>query len=151
MRLYRLCQSRWADSAFSGEGAARFPARWHRRGTHVVYTATHTALAALEVLVHFDWDTAPTYVLVAAEVPDDAIEAVTPGQLPTGWDSPADMNATQRFGTAWVDSGRSLGLAVPSVVVPEAVNVLVNPRHPRMAEVLIEAPRPFSFDPRLRP
>lgn len=105
----------------------------------------------LEVLVHIGREQAPTdYVFVEAVIPDDAIETLDPSLLPTQWQAeppPAELVA---IGDDWVRSRRSLALCVPSALIPQEWNVMVNPAHPRFAEITIPgAPQPTILNPRL--
>lgn len=82
---------------------------------------------------------------------DDELVDVSPAEsLPDGWDADPAPAAAQRFGDAWLaaDASRPV-LRVPSAVVRAGWNYLINPRHPRFAEVQIGEPRPFDFDARL--
>jgi RES domain-containing protein len=150
MRVYRLIRARWVGQALTGEGARRYGSRWNPKGVPMVYTASTLSLAALEALVHFAIDTAPLdYVALTIRVPDDAVERVAANTLPAGWNAMAAPAACQEVGARWAAEGRSLGLAVPSVVVPSEDNILLNPRHPDFAKVALEKQEPFLFDSRL--
>ena len=46
-------------------------------------------------------------------------------------------------------AGKSLALRVPSVVVPQEWNYLINPAHPAFARLEIGKAQPLAFDPRL--
>lgn len=93
---------------------------------------------------------APTdFVVIPADVPDDAVESLSEPDLPEDWRALPARDGTRNRGTAWIASGASLALRVPSVVVPGELNVLLNPRHPDFPRVRIGAPLPFLFDPRL--
>lgn len=148
MRVYRLCKARWAPTAFSGEGSMRYPGRWHFAGIPMVYMASSKALAALEVLVHMEIRHAPAdFVLIPAELPAKLAKPLkTP---PKGWDRLPPTEVSQQFGTDWLESGASVALRVPSVVIPGEINVLLNPLHPDFPQIKISDPEPFSFDPRL--
>lgn len=116
----------------------------------MVYTASTLSLAALETLVHFAIDTAPLdYVALTIRVPDDAVERLSPTQLPAGWDATPAPAACQELGARWAAKARSVGLAVPSVVIPSEDNVLLNPLHPDFVNVVLEKQEPFRFDSRL--
>jgi RES domain-containing protein len=102
-------------------------------------------------LVHIDRLRAPSdYVFVEAEIPNDAIEKLKIDRLPPDWRSMPPPLELRVIGDAWIRAQRSLALRVPSVVVPEEHNLLVNPVHPRFSELhIIGSPEPVVFDPRL--
>lgn len=119
----------------------------------MVYTSESLSLAALEYLVHVDPATAPRdLVALRVEVPDEPGlgAAVEVAQFPPGeWrDYPAPEWQAE-LGDLWLDDGTFLWLAVPSAIVPEERNILLNPAHPRMAAVRVTDVRPFRFDMRL--
>ena len=110
----------------------------------MLYTAEHPALATWEVVVHFGLpiEAAPLdQRLVTLQVPDRAAE-----QMLRLSDTPADP---RRVGLDWLERGTSLLLEVPSVVIPQSRNVLLNPQHPDMTEVRIEDCCVFAFDGRV--
>jgi RES domain-containing protein len=89
-------------------------------------------------------------VLVPADLPEDlAIERVERDQLPPGWRKTPAPEALARLGTEWLRSRRTLALSVPSAVVPQERNYLLNPAHPDFARVALGRREPFSFDPRM--
>lgn len=151
MRLWRLTRAPFATASFDGTGAARGGGRWNSRGVHVAYAASSRALAILELLVHITRQNAPSdYVFVEAELPDDAIEHLNTAQLPADWRAEPPPASLRAIGDEWARTNRSLALRVPSAVVPEEFNVLVNPRHARFRELRITgAPQPVVLDPRL--
>jgi RES domain-containing protein len=149
LRVWRLATRR--HSAFDGEGARLAGGRWNRRGTALVYTSDSLALAALEYLVNVDPDTAPDdLVAVAALVPDTlAIKRVAPDELPKNWRTFPAPSELAALGTKWAEALETAILQVPSAVVPQESNVILNPRHPDFAKVAMSAPVPFSFDARV--
>jgi len=150
MRVYRLIRPQWLSQALTGEGARRYGSRWNPKGIPMVYTASSLSLAALETLVHFSVDTAPLdYVALTIRVPDDGVKRLPDEQLPIDWNTTPAPAACREVGAHWVAGGKSLGLAVPSVVVPSEENVLLNPLHPDFANVALDKQEPFLFDPRL--
>jgi RES domain-containing protein len=139
MELWRLCRRPFAD--LSGEGARRLGGRWNSPGRAVVYLAEHPALAAMEVRVHLDlpFELLPAdFVLMRIAVPDGLIAGLAGAQ-----------SETVAAGDAWLTGARSAALRVPSVLVPYAWNVLLNPGHPAAPEARVLANEPFGFDPRL--
>ena len=140
MRLWRL--AREAHSALDGEGARMFGGRWNSPGRPTVYCAESAALAVLEVRVHLDLplDLLPEdYRLFTIETGDVEFE-----------DAPPQAVETSRiFGDEWLASGRSAILRVPSIILPEEWNVLINPLHAQAQHIQVVSRRPFLFDSRL--
>lgn len=149
MSIWRLARAHFA--ALDGEGARRYGARWTSPGLPAVYAASHLSLAALEYLAHIDIEDVPGD-LVALEigVPEDADRLVLDtNALPARWFETPPPSGCRAIGDAWLSSGQALIFQVPSVLVPEEMNVLVNPGHPRAGEVRVLGSRPFGYDPRL--
>ena len=152
MRLkgWRLVSERWLSTAFSGEGARLAGGRWNSKGTGVVYLGGSLALAALELLVHLDHEQAlASHYAIPVEFDESLVVTVAEGDLPDGFPGAETIPATQRLGDAWVASGSSPVLRVPSAVVQVEYNYLFNPAHPNATEVEIGEARPFSYDSRL--
>lgn len=150
MRVWRISKAKYAHSAFSGEGARLFDARWNFAGSPMVYTSSSLALAAIEFFVHLDPSEAPMdLVSLLAEMPDSAaVERAEIEQLPHDWRR-TDHEVLQQFGTEWIKSGRSVALIVPSAAVDGEWNVLLNPGHPEFRRVQISEPTPFHYDERM--
>lgn len=70
-------------------------------------------------------------------------------QLPTNWRCYAQPRSTQLLGRDWLESRRSLVLAVPSSVVVDQLNYLINPEHPHFSEMIVSKPHSYRFDRRL--
>lgn len=148
--VWRLLTDRFAHSAFSGAGARLYGGRWNLKGTPMVYTAGSQSLAMLEMLVQ-DEPLRARYVMLSATLPANLkIEHVTPAQLPVDWRDAGARDQLQAIGNAWVERNESAALAVPSAVIPDETNYLLNPRHPSMARIVIGKPREFITDLRLR-
>jgi len=139
MLAWRLCRAPFAD--LSGDGARLYGGRWNTPGHSMVYAADAAALAVLEVRVHLDLppDLLPEdYVLVTIDLADLPVETLT--SLPDN---------SRAFGDEWLRQGRSPILLVPSFIVPESSNLLLNPAHPLVAAARIVGIRKFVFDLRL--
>lgn len=149
MRCYRLCESRFR--ALDGAGARLYGGRWNHPGRAVVYTCSSRALAALELLTRIRrTDAPPDLVLLTIELPESAgIEQVMPRRLPADWQTVPAPRACQDLGERWLRKGRDLVLQVPSVLVPEEPDFVINPGHPGFVAVRVVAGRPFRFDHRL--
>lgn len=148
MRAWRLAPGRYPP--FDGEGARRFGGRWNSPGVPLVYLADSLALAVLETLVHMEREHLPDDLVARRiEIPDDAVEVLE--TVPAEWLSDPLRRQTRRFGDAWVREGRSLALRVPSAVIPQEFNLLLNPQHSRAGEMRMLDEHPFSLDPRVVP
>lgn len=136
----------------TGAGSLHAEGRWHRRGVPVIYAGLGAEICALEKLVHTGPLLPIDLVVVALSLPDAPGLYETPdlGGLP-GWDATPPGSSSADFGTAFLRSGRALGFVVPSAAMPEARNLVLNPLHPRFADVAMALIRPFRFDSRLRP
>lgn len=149
MRVWRLSREPYCRDRV-GLGARAQGGRWSPAGTGVLYCSSARSLAALEYLAHIGTTYPRDLVLVALDLPDSSIiEQVPLESLPESWQSPLPSTACQAWGAAWVASNRSLGIAVPSVIVPEERNVVLNTNHAEMASVTLTPIRRFHFDLRL--
>ncbi len=148
MEAWRITRAKKTADAFSGEGARLYGGRWNSPGIRMVYTAGSRSLAILEVLVHLT-KSAPlnNYVLYRVGC-DDSLVQILNG-LPPGWNSEPPSLASQSVGDAWVSSATHPVLSVPSAIVPEERNYLLNPAHSGVSQIVIERPVPLHFDPRL--
>ncbi|MFN2386217.1 MAG: RES family NAD+ phosphorylase [Thermoanaerobaculia bacterium] len=149
MRVWRICRK--PHAAFDGEGARLAGGRWNLKGSAVVYTSSSLSLAALEMLVHFDIGDAPDdLVSVWAELPAALqIKRLTPAELPRRW---RDLPAPEELaiiGTDWVASGATAVLSVPSAIVEQEQNYLLNPYHEDFRRVSVGTAEAFRFDTRL--
>lgn len=148
MFVHRLCRA--AHRALDGEGASLAGGRWNTPGRPAVYTSLHLSLAALEYLTHLEVRRAPPdLVAFTIEIPDRPVSSLDPAALPADWNSRADHPWCAAYGDDWIAEGRTLSLRVPSAIIPEEHNLILNPAHPDFAAITIAAERPFSFDPRL--
>ncbi|MES2262069.1 MAG: RES domain-containing protein [Pseudomonadota bacterium] len=149
MRLWRITQRRYALDKLCA-GAALYGGRWNPIGMPALYCGTSIAICTLEKFVHVPSLILPPLVLVAVDILDTSA-LFEPGMaaLPSGWDAMPTSDAAQAFGGNWLAGGRELGLKVPSAIVPEEANVILNPHHPDYVQVTLSVIRPFTFDERM--
>jgi len=137
--------------SLAGDGALRAPGRWHSRGHRVVYCAQSPAAALLETLVHFEIDIQGMpvrYRLLKIEAADDApIERVAVEDLPVNWTQTTEV--TRELGDRWLVKGSAALLSVPSAIVPETFNVLLNPAHQDAKRIVVAQTGEHAIDPRL--
>ena len=136
----------------SCKGSREAGGHWNSIGTGALYTGATVELCALEKWVHIDEeDPDAKLVLVSVEVPDGPglCRTFTADELPHGWDDvPVSVHA-QKFGTQFLKDCEYLYMCVPSVIIPEACNYVINPGHPAYGQVKLAIARDFSFDPRM--
>ncbi|MBC7779934.1 MAG: RES family NAD+ phosphorylase [Proteobacteria bacterium] len=156
VHLWRIAADtpQWNAADMDGKGAAAKGARWNKPREHVTYTSTSISLAAWETRAHLGKAGARlpfNRCLVRLEVPDDVwkdrASAATP--LPVGWNAIPEGMVSRELGSAWLANGRNALLAVPSVVIEEEYNVLINPAHGDAARVVATKVRRFVYDPRV--
>jgi RES domain-containing protein len=137
----------------TGKGAEITGGRWNEKGMAVVYAAENRSLACLETVVHLAAGGLPfNRYLVEISIPDPiwaTAQKETPASLPVGWDAEPASRASISFGTAWLRSGRSAILILPSVIVSEECCVLVNPAHADSTGIRALKSRRWLYDPRM--
>jgi RES domain-containing protein len=147
MLLWRISN----HASLNGAGGIDYPGRWHLRGMRVVYCAASPPGALIEVLVHLELDDLSfprQYQLLKVKGPEAATkESVDASTLPVNWQD--DMAVTARIGDVWLRRRSSALLEVPSAIMPETSNWLLNPEHPDTAQFSIEWHHRFSLDGRL--
>src|SRR5882762_11162228 len=140
MEIYRMHRS--ARAAGDYTEAMLAGGRWNPIGAPTLYTARHLSLACIEILVHLDKSQLPRdYVWSRAQLSN------TPEVLFFG-----DLNhvgSCQATGNRWVAAGNQLAIQVPSIVIPEEFNILLNPNHAHYHDLGWSEALPFRFDPRL--
>ncbi len=145
--------ARYPAEDLSGTGAKLAGGRWNAPDHAVVYASTTRALACLETVVHLNAGGLPlNRYLVEITIPDPvwaAAQRETQHSLPVGWDAEPASLTSIGFGTDWLRGGGSALLVLPSVIVPEEFNVLLNPEHPDAGAVTCRKLRKWLYDPRL--
>jgi len=147
---WRITSEKYADTAFNGEGAKEYGGRFNSVGTLVVYTSESISLATLELLAKAGGrQRLSGRVVLPVTFDESQVIAYDAGDLPQGWDARPYGPASQQVGDEWIRAEESLVLRVPSVVVPEEHNYLINPKHPEFGELKFGEPRSLDPDPRL--
>ncbi len=143
----------WSAEDMAGKGAAHKGARWNNAGEHVTYTATSISLAAWETRAHFGKGAGLPWnrYLVRVDVPDDvwAAREILTRPPAIGWDAIPEGLVSRAAGSAWLSSARTALLCVPSVIIIEEDNVLINPAHPDAKRIAAIKVRRFVYDHRV--
>jgi len=147
---WRIVKARYATAAFDGEGAKRSGGRWNSPGRRVIYTSATASLAILEILAHLGSARALTaWVLIECRFEPQLMTSIDPSTLPPQWQRYPAPAGVQTLGDRWIEAGISAVLAVPSVLVPQEKNYMLNPAHPDFARIEILPAVPFALDARL--
>lgn len=152
VRIYRITHRKYADAPYSGKGGLYAAGRWHHQGHLVTYASESLALATLEQLGRARAMQRLKEMVYAPAALDPAV-VIRPREsnLPEDWDRRPPGTASQDYGDRWWQTQMSAALRVPSVILPEGYNYVLNPTHPDFGDairVLGEA-RPLQLDPRL--
>ena len=148
--VWRIVSAHYKDKAYTGDGARIHGGRWNSKGVAVVYVAGSLALASIEMIVNLP---APKllqkYVRISAQISSDLVSDLSEADLPEDWNSRPISPSTRAIGDLWVKKQSSAVLRVPSIVVPDEYNYLLNPAHADFAKIEIGKPIIYYFDPRL--
>lgn len=150
MHVYRIAKRAFIDD-FSGEGARLYGGRWNKRGSNMLYTASSRALATVEYLVHLPMNIIPKDLsILELHIPDQIRgNQIQISDLPKNWmNYPAPL-ALMEIGEMWLKSSETLYLKVPSVVVKNEWNILINPKHIQFNEIQFGEVEDYQFDQRL--
>ena len=153
MRVFRIEKEKYLNQALSGKGAALSPRnRWNGFGTFMVYTAHSRALALLELAVHLDFIESPIADrhFVEIDIPDNLqIVELTVDVLPKNWQASPPGNETQQVGDHFVIQQQAAVLKVPSSIVPQEFNYLINPLHKHAGRITKISQEIIRIDHRL--
>jgi RES domain-containing protein len=143
---WRLIKKKYQNRAFDGYGAKRYGGRWNSIGVPLCYTSGSLALAALELLVNLEEEEVlNAYCSIPIKIPSELCRALDLLKLPSDWDYDPPAIATKAIGDKWVKDRTSLALRVPSSIIKEEFNYLINPEHPDIKKLIIGEPRPFDY------
>lgn len=151
MELYRITQEAYS-SDLSGDGSRIFGGRWNSEGRYALYTSANRSLALLETLAHIPAKLFRNkkYILVTIFLPDKAsLKFIEEKDLPNNWDALDIQHVTQKIGDNFLEEQKCLLFRVPSVLMPEEFNYIINPLHPSMKQVKVIHQREIRFNDRL--
>lgn len=148
---WRIVKKKHVKYAFRGDGSRVYGGRWNSVGIPVVYTADSISLAVLEIIVHLENHEFlfNSYVKLPVMFDSKLVVELNRNKLPRNWNALPPPVSTQKIGVDWVSSLKSVVFKVPSSVIPDEYNFLINPNHPDFHLVKIGAAQNFAFDSRL--
>ncbi|SRX76139.1 hypothetical protein AEQU3_03137 [Aequorivita antarctica] len=135
----------------SGEGARLFGGRWNKVGDGMLYFSQNLSLSLLEIIVHVDYAALPLdYSFLEVEIPDSTIKKIQSIDfIEPKWSTEAAVNQLQMLGSNWLKKKDSLAMSVPSAVMYQENNILINPSHMDFEKLKIIKIGKMDFDPRL--
>jgi RES domain-containing protein len=148
MEIYRICLAKWAEKL----GASGNSARWNSKGRFMIYTASSRALACLKNVVHRSGaGLTQLFKVQVIEASDTVgVTEITSDALSADWAAYDSYPETQALGDRWLDSQASVLLRVPSAIIPNEFNYLLNPSHPDFQQIRLARVEDFVFDPRIK-
>jgi len=149
MQVYRISKDAYIRD-LTGIGAKSVGGRWNFKGIAVLYASSSISLSVLECLAHFPAAFAPKDMAMATiSIPDNSITEINLDKLPENWREVPSPRVLKELAYQWIKSQESLVLKVPSIIVPQEFNYIINPFHEEFQKVLLEEVTPFSFDNRV--
>lgn len=152
MELYRITQEKYADD-LSGNGARLYGGRWNSEGLFAYYTSSSRSLALLEILAHTPAKllSEKNYLLITLNIPNSVKTVILDKSLLTvGWDAPDTRPLTKKMGDKFLKAKEGFLFCVPSVLMPEENNYVINPLHADMRKVRLVNKRRIEFDARIK-
>jgi RES domain-containing protein len=147
MMLFRFCKEQYSND-ISGEGAKLRGGRWNSVGLPVVYTSTTISLSLLELLIYnASYDELQNNYLMKIEIPGMPEDSITPINVKGQWQK--DIGYSRFIGDSFLSTRKNIVFKVPSAIIPEEYNILINPLHPDFKKIKIIDSSPFEFDSRL--
>lgn len=148
MKVYRISKCPYIND-LSGTGSTFFSGRWHSKGSRVLYTAQSGALAMLESIAHLTSVVALDMCLICLQLPIAPVKEITIAALPYNWNESPSPDALKIYGDELVKTDDYLALKVPSVILPEEYNYILNTRHKDYSKIKILYTRSILIDDRL--
>lgn len=148
MEVFRISSVKYSKSlAASGKSS-----RWNKDNEYVIYASQSRALATLENIAHMSILPAIPFETIVISISDDKelYKRISSKKLPADWRSIASYAALQEMGSEWYRSNESLILQVPSVIIPQEFNYVINTRHPDFTKhVKLLRNEPYYWEKRL--
>lgn len=146
MIVYRIAKEEYSTAL----KASGYAARWNYKGSFVIYTAESRSLACLENLVHRSGEgNNSLYKVMLIDIPDSlGIDVIDIKKLKPGWQKIENYTYCRNMASNWLVAGDTAILKVPSVLVKNEFNFILNPNHPDFKKIKLNGAEDFIFDPR---
>jgi RES domain-containing protein len=147
MKVYRISKCEYI-SDLEGTGAARYPGRWNSKGVYILYTAATPSLALLESVVHISNIAVSSYCMICLSVSEDKIKTIASTDLPANWFMNPPPDVLKKTGDLFIKENKFLALRIPSAIMPEENNYLLNPAHEDFKKITTVYIRTIPIDER---
>jgi RES domain-containing protein len=146
MIVYRITKEEYAKEL----KASDYPARWNAKGSYVIYTAESRSLACLENLVHRSGEgNNALYKVMLIQIPDSIkVDNIEAADLKKGWQKIENYFYCQSLAANWLSGFKTAILRVPSVLIKNEFNYLINPAHIDFKKIKLTSVEEFIFDTR---
>lgn len=146
LNVWRISKPEHGKASPNGTGAHR----WNSPGTPVIYAAESRALAVLEMLCHLEGrELVEPYVLIEIGIDESLVRTIQRSTLPNNWNADPSPPELKRLGDEWINTAECPVLRVPSALLPDEHNFLLNTEHADFRRLRFGEPVPFRFDPSL--
>lgn len=150
MKVYHLGKTKFGGD-LTGKGAELYGGRWNRPGFPCIYTSGTRSLALLEYAVNNSLDNIPRALsFTIYEIPGDSHFKPSRSSLPGNWTDRPTPISSMDFGTRILKENKYLILALPSVVIPQEFNYIINPNHKDFQKIKVVEIKDFVFDVRVK-
>lgn len=148
MLVFRIALTKYANALIASGRAAR----WNDNDVNVIYTSSSRSLCCLENVVHRSkLGLSANFSVMTIEIPDDVkMQTIDIATLPINWNNFTSMYLTQKLGNKWIQEGKFAVLRVPSSIVPDEFNYLINPLHADFKLINLLKVSSFLFDERIK-
>ena len=150
MLVYRIGRTKFAHD-LTGEGARLHGGRWNNKFVPCIYTSESRALALLEYTANVNIEDIPRALSISVfKIPDDQVFEIPLTQLPGDWTSAPASSSTKEMGSSILKASEYLAIKIPSAIIPDEFNFLLNPAHQNSVNFQLLSVKDFVYDVRLK-
>ncbi|MEO6136333.1 MAG: RES family NAD+ phosphorylase [Ginsengibacter sp.] len=150
IKVYRIGRKKYAND-LTGEGARLFGGRWNHKSVPCIYASESRALSLLEYTVNISIEEIPRALSITTiEIPDSSIQKISVAKLPGNWQKSPAPTETKDFGVALFKSSIYSVFRIPSTILPDEFNYLLNPLHADSKHFKIVDVVDFIYDLRIK-
>ena len=152
MNVYRIARNRHLKDDLKGIGASIAPGRWNHKDIFCIYTAESRALTLVEHMANVTKESyiSSLFTLRTFFLPDECILKIDITDLPKNWREKPPPVSTREFGATLLQSKQKPAYVLPSVIIPQEFNIIIDPLHPDIKKLKIIGDEPLDFDLRLK-